>query len=170
MHRYNKNQIIKILNPCNALQCLQVAIVHHLDMPIMRQRAFHIAPGTENQIPITPTLYTANPQVRDIEQKSLSLNFSSQISQELSQRHFGLIAKTIALVVGQITLWKLQSSRKFYQIVLLEAKPMSTSHIKQFLKLTDTLPVFTKKFKSTKATISDNSSNFLNWQKIKQLK
>ena len=32
-------------------------------MPIMRQRAFHIAPGTENQIPITPTLYTANPQV-----------------------------------------------------------------------------------------------------------
>lgn len=43
---------------------LKVAIVHHLDMPIMRQRAFHIAPGTENQIPITPTLYTANPQVR----------------------------------------------------------------------------------------------------------
>lgn len=42
---------------------LKVAIVHHLDMPIMRQRAFHIAPGTENQIPITPTLYTANPQV-----------------------------------------------------------------------------------------------------------
>ena len=42
--------------------CAQVAIVHHLDMPIMRQRAFHIAPGTENQIPITPTLYTANPQ------------------------------------------------------------------------------------------------------------
>ena len=72
MHRYNKNQIIKILNPCNALQCLQVAIVHHLDMPIMRQRAFHIAPGTENQIPITPTLYTANPQVRDIEQKNIT--------------------------------------------------------------------------------------------------
>ena len=46
--------------------CLQVAIVHHLDMPIMRQRAFHIAPGTENQIPITPTLYTANPQVIQI--------------------------------------------------------------------------------------------------------
>ena len=44
--------------------CAQVAIVHHLDMPIMRQRAFHIAPGTENQIPITPTLYTANPQVQ----------------------------------------------------------------------------------------------------------
>ena len=43
----------------------QVAIVHHLDMPIMRQRAFHIAPGTENQIPITPTLYTANPQVNN---------------------------------------------------------------------------------------------------------
>ena len=46
------------------MMCAQVAIVHHLDMPIMRQRAFHIAPGTENQIPITPTLYTANPQVQ----------------------------------------------------------------------------------------------------------
>ena len=42
---------------------LKVAIVHHLDMPIIRQRAFHVAPGTENQIPITPTLYTTNPQV-----------------------------------------------------------------------------------------------------------
>ena len=45
------------------IEGLTVAIVHHLDMPIIRQRAFHIAPGTENQIPITPTLYTANPQV-----------------------------------------------------------------------------------------------------------
>ena len=61
------------------MQCLQVAIVHHLDMPIMRQRAFHIAPGTENQIPITPTLYTANPQVKAIEQKNKTfLNFGSQ--------------------------------------------------------------------------------------------
>ena len=53
--------------------CAQVAIVHHLDMPIMRQRAFHIAPGTENQIPITPTLYTANPQVqREINMEIIS--------------------------------------------------------------------------------------------------
>ena len=43
---------------------LKVAIVHHLDMPIIRQRAFHVAPGTENQIPVTPTLYTTNQQVR----------------------------------------------------------------------------------------------------------
>ena len=42
---------------------LKVAIVHHLDMPIIRQRAFHVAPGTENQIPVTPTLYTTDPQV-----------------------------------------------------------------------------------------------------------
>ena len=42
---------------------LKVAIVHHLDMPIIRQRAFHVAPGTENQIPVTPTLYSTNPQV-----------------------------------------------------------------------------------------------------------
>jgi hypothetical protein len=42
---------------------LKVAIVHHLDMPIIRQRAFHVAPGTENQIPVTPTLYTTNEQV-----------------------------------------------------------------------------------------------------------
>jgi hypothetical protein len=33
------------------------------DMPIIRQRAFHVAPGTENQIPVTPTLYTTAPQV-----------------------------------------------------------------------------------------------------------
>ena len=43
---------------------LKVAVVHHLDMPIIRQRAFHVAPGTENQIPVTPTLYTATEQVR----------------------------------------------------------------------------------------------------------
>ena len=35
---------------------LKVALVHHLDMPIMRQIGFHIAPGTENQIAVTPTL------------------------------------------------------------------------------------------------------------------
>ena len=29
---------------------LKVALVHHLDMPIMRQTGFHIAPGTENQV------------------------------------------------------------------------------------------------------------------------
>lgn len=45
---------------------LKVAIVHHLDMPIIRQRAFHVAPGTENQIPVTPTLYTTNQQVSKI--------------------------------------------------------------------------------------------------------
>ena len=42
---------------------LKVAVVHHLDMPIIRQRAFHVAPGTENQIPVTPTLYTTTEQV-----------------------------------------------------------------------------------------------------------
>jgi hypothetical protein len=31
---------------------LKVALVHHLDMPIMRQTGFHIAPGTENQVTI----------------------------------------------------------------------------------------------------------------------
>ena len=43
---------------------LKVAVVHHLDMPIIRQRAFHVAPGTENQIPVTPTLYTTTQQVQ----------------------------------------------------------------------------------------------------------
>jgi hypothetical protein len=33
---------------------LKVALVHHLDMPIMRQTGFHIAPGTENQVTILP--------------------------------------------------------------------------------------------------------------------
>ena len=35
---------------------LKVSIVHHLDMPIMGQKGFHLAPGTENQIAVTPTL------------------------------------------------------------------------------------------------------------------
>ena len=35
---------------------LKLAIIHHLDMPIMRQKGFHISPGTENQIAVTPTL------------------------------------------------------------------------------------------------------------------
>ena len=44
---------------------LKVALVHHLDMPIMRQTGFHISPGTENQIAITPTLLSTT-QVRKI--------------------------------------------------------------------------------------------------------
>ena len=40
---------------------LKVALVHHLDMPIMRQTGFHISPGTENQIAITPTLLATTP-------------------------------------------------------------------------------------------------------------
>ena len=40
---------------------LKVALVHHLDMPIMRQTGFHISPGTENQIAITPTLLATSP-------------------------------------------------------------------------------------------------------------
>ena len=44
---------------------LKVALVHHLDMPIMRQTGFHISPGTENQIAITPTLL-ATTKVRHV--------------------------------------------------------------------------------------------------------
>jgi len=39
---------------------LKLALVHHLDMPIMRQKGFHIAPGTENQIAVTPTLMSTS--------------------------------------------------------------------------------------------------------------
>ncbi|TRY74967.1 hypothetical protein TCAL_04960, partial [Tigriopus californicus] len=39
---------------------LKVALVHHLDMPIMRQIGFHISPGTENQIAVTPTLISTS--------------------------------------------------------------------------------------------------------------
>ena len=35
---------------------LKLAVIHHLDMPIMRLKGFHISPGTENQIAVTPTL------------------------------------------------------------------------------------------------------------------
>ena len=43
-----------------ASEGLKVALVHHLDMPIMRQIGFHIAPGTENQIAVTPTLISTS--------------------------------------------------------------------------------------------------------------
>ena len=39
---------------------LKVALVHHLDMPIVRQIGFHISPGTENQIAVTPTLISTS--------------------------------------------------------------------------------------------------------------
>ena len=37
-----------------------MALVHHLDMPIVRQVGFHISPGTENQIAVTPTLISTS--------------------------------------------------------------------------------------------------------------
>ena len=43
-----------------ASEGLKIALVHHLDMPIMRQKGFHIAPGTENQIAVTPTLLSTS--------------------------------------------------------------------------------------------------------------
>ena len=52
-----------------------MALVHHLDMPIMRQTGFHISPGTETQIAITPTLL-ATTQVR-LDPKTLSTNSKS---------------------------------------------------------------------------------------------
>ena len=53
---WSKKQIDKNLIKTNTVKGLKVALVHHLDMPIMRQTGFHISPGTENQIAITPTL------------------------------------------------------------------------------------------------------------------
>ena len=63
---------------------LKVALVHHLDMPIMRQTGFHIAPGTENQIAVTPTLISTSgnamrrfsPQERDCySEEEISLKY-----------------------------------------------------------------------------------------------
>ena len=39
---------------------LKLAVVQYLDMPIMRQKGFHIASGTENQIAVTQTLMTTS--------------------------------------------------------------------------------------------------------------
>ena len=36
--------------------CVQITLLHHLDIPLMRQDSFHIAPGTENQIAVTPII------------------------------------------------------------------------------------------------------------------
>ena len=48
-------------------------MLHHLDIPLIRQTSFHIAPGTENQIAVTPTttyttdsaIHRFNPEQRD---------------------------------------------------------------------------------------------------------
>ena len=48
-------------------------------MPIIRQRAFHVAPGTENQIPVTPTLYTTNQQVRKYFSKETKDKFRHKV-------------------------------------------------------------------------------------------
>ncbi len=75
---------------------LKVALVHHLvrrcrrlilnfhvqasfflsiqDMPIMRQIGFHISPGTENQLAVTPTLISTS-EVRTAMQRSNKLPF-----------------------------------------------------------------------------------------------
>ena len=57
---------------------LKLALVHHLDMPIMRQKGFHIAPGTENQIAVTPTLMStsANAMARLVRGSAESLNYN----------------------------------------------------------------------------------------------
>ena len=36
-------------------------MLHHLDIPLIRQTSFHIAPGTENQIAVTPTITHTTP-------------------------------------------------------------------------------------------------------------
>ena len=53
-----------------------MALVHHLDMPIMRQTGFHISPGTENQIAITPTLL-ATTKVRNVYIFEIKMGFSN---------------------------------------------------------------------------------------------
>ena len=37
---------------------MQVTVLHHLDMPLTRQNSFNLAPGTENEIAVTPALTT----------------------------------------------------------------------------------------------------------------
>ena len=51
----------------------QISLLHHLDIPLIRQTSFHIAPGTENQVAVTPVithtttsaLTRFNPEQRD---------------------------------------------------------------------------------------------------------
>ena len=51
------NDYVTILQ---ALLGFCIAIIPFQDMPIMRQIGFHIAPGTENQIAVTPTLISTS--------------------------------------------------------------------------------------------------------------
>ena len=62
---------------------LKLALVHHLDMPIMRQKGFHIAPGTENQIALTPTLLTTSENAMSrYEKKPTTATQKSQLDQK----------------------------------------------------------------------------------------
>ena len=65
----------KNLIKTNTVKGLKVALVHHLDMPIMRQTGFHISPGTENQIAITPTLLATTKVISSL--STLKLNLST---------------------------------------------------------------------------------------------
>ena len=40
---------------------VKISLLHHLDIPLIRQTSFHIAPGTENQIAVTPTTTHTTP-------------------------------------------------------------------------------------------------------------
>lgn len=48
----------------NAGEGFKLAIMHHLDQPIMSIRELDISPGFESQVAVTPTLYETSEEAR----------------------------------------------------------------------------------------------------------
>ena len=65
---------------------LKLALVHHLDMPIMRQKGFHIAPGTENQIALTPTLLTTSENAMSRYEEQIGSNIAKPSYPKITTR------------------------------------------------------------------------------------
>lgn len=117
---------------------LKVALVHHLDMPIMRQTGFHIAPGTENQIAVTPTLIQTSknamlrftPAERDCySEDEISLKYLPrdhgyryEMSNCLFESAFENILKQCKCFPGKTIQWYLYFSREIFWLELVLKK------------------------------------------------
>ena len=45
-----------MVSPFRASAGFKLALHHHLDLAVMRQEAFNVAPGTETRVALTPVL------------------------------------------------------------------------------------------------------------------
>ena len=69
---------------------LKVKLIHHLDMPIMKQTGFYLGPGTENQIAVSTSLMaTSQNALERFVPKERDCYTESEISLKYLPRDFG---------------------------------------------------------------------------------